>query len=80
VVQADDFMSREILGEDRYHRVNLELVEQTACDDWRQVETLIKLAISKDKKTEELMDQTKDWLVKNWGVEVPQISTAAAAR
>src|ERR1700752_146530 len=77
VVQADDFMSREILGEERYHRVNLELPNQTACDDWREVENLIKLAISKDDKTEKLMDETVKWLSYNWFDEVPQISTAA---
>jgi len=76
VVQADDFMSREILGEERYHRVNLELVDQTACDDWRQVENLIKLAISTDPRTEELMDQTVEWLSQNWFDEVPQIAVA----
>ena len=80
VVQADHFMSREILGEKNYHRVNLELQAQTASDDWRQVENLIKLAISTDPKTEELMNQTVEWLAKNWSDEVPKISTAAGAR
>jgi hypothetical protein len=77
VVQADDYMSREILREERYHRVNLELKDQTASDDWRQVENLIKLAISTDPKTEELMDKTVEWLSKNWFDEAPQISAAA---
>ena len=80
VVQADDFMSREILGEDHYHRVDLALTQQTACDDWRQVENLVKLAISTDEKTEKLMDETVKWLSKNWFDEAPQISTAAGRR
>jgi len=56
--------------------VNLELVDQTACDDWRQVENLIKLAISTDPRTEELMDQAVEWLSKNWFDEVPQVAAA----
>ncbi|HLO01329.1 MAG TPA: patatin-like phospholipase family protein [Pyrinomonadaceae bacterium] len=80
VVQADDFMSREILGEERYQRVNLELTNQTACDDWRQVETLVKLAISKDEATEKLMDESVKWLSSNWFDEAPQISTVTGRR
>ncbi len=60
--------------------MNLELKEQTACDDWRQVEALVKLAISKDEGTEKLMDATVKWLSDNWFDEVPQISTATGRR
>ncbi|PWT89932.1 MAG: hypothetical protein C5B55_10495 [Blastocatellia bacterium] len=74
VVQADDFMSREILGKERYHRVDLELTDETACDDWREVEALIKLAISTDDKTEGLMDAAVKWLGENWYDTPPEIS------
>ena len=80
VVQADDYMSREILGKDRYHRVDLELTEQTACDDWRQVENLIKLALTKDSKTEKLMDETVKWLKQNWYDEPREISMTPSTR
>jgi patatin-like phospholipase/acyl hydrolase len=79
VVQADDFMSREILREERYLRVNLKLSNQTACDDWRQVENLVNLANSDDKDTQQLIDVTVDWLRQNWFDQPGQVSAAGIA-
>ena len=80
VVEADSFMSRELLGEQNYHRLNLNLPTQTACDDWREVPNLVKLANSKDGDTEQRVEATIEWIGKNWFDELAQISTAAAAR
>jgi patatin-like phospholipase/acyl hydrolase len=77
VVEADNFMSREILGEENYHRLNLVLPTQTACDDWREVPNLVNLANSKDGVTEQMIDATLEWLSKNW-FDVPRTSAATA--
>lgn len=76
VVQADHFMSSEILGEKKYLRVNLELPNQTACDDWRQVDDLVTLANSKE--TKKIIDATVLWLGQNWFDEPRPVSAAAA--
>jgi len=80
VVEADSFMSRELLGDQNYHRLNLDLPTQTACDDWRAVPKLVKLANSKDGDTNQIIEATIEWLGNNWFDKVPQISTAAGAR
>jgi len=77
VVEADNFMSREILGEENYHRLNLVLPTQTACDDWRQVPNLVNLANSKDGRTEQMIEATLEWLGKNW-FDCPRTSAATA--
>lgn len=77
VVEADDFMSREILGKQNYHRLNLVLPTQTACDDWRQVPNLVNLANSTDGDTEFMIDATIDWLRQNWFAEVRPASAAS---
>jgi len=77
VVEADDFMSREILGKQNYHRLNLVLPTQTACDDWRQVPNLVNLANSTDGDTEFMIDATLDWLRQNWFAEVRPASAAS---
>jgi patatin-like phospholipase/acyl hydrolase len=77
VVEADNFMSREILGKENYHRLNLVLPTQTACDDWREVPNLVKLANSKDGDTEQMIEATLEWLSKNW-FDVPRIAAAAS--
>lgn len=85
VVQADDFMSREILGEKNYRRVNPVLPTQTACDDWRQVPNLVNLVDPPDPnkrndQVEQLLRATVVWLQRNWFDEAPQVSTAASNR
>lgn len=77
VVEADDFMSREILGKQNYHRLNLVLPTQTACDDWREVPNLVNLANSTDGDTEFMIDATLDWLRQNWFAEVRPASAAS---
>lgn len=80
VVEADNFMSREILGEKNYHRLNLVLPDQTACDDWRQVPNLVKLANSDDDETKQMINVTVEWLRANWFDEARPVSAAAGSR
>ena len=68
-------MSREILGDERYLRLNLTLPNQTACDDWRQVENLVKLANS--HHTDTIIDATVKWLQANWFDHPREVSVAA---
>ncbi len=83
VVEADHYMSREILGDGQYCRLNLALPAQTACDDWRAVPDLVNLANSKlldkvkNKETDEIIDSTVKWLEQNWRDEPQQVSAAA---
>jgi len=86
VVEADNYMSREILGEDRYCRLNLSLPTQTACDDWRAVPELVKLANSKtsdkekNKEIDQIIDSTVEWLENNWFDTPQEVSVAAGMR
>ena len=79
VVEADHFMSGEILGNDSYHRLNLELPEQTACDDWQEVPNLVKLANSQSGAAEEKIEAVSEWLKRNWFDETRQVSAAAGS-
>lgn len=79
VVQADDFMSREILRQDRYRRVNPVLKTQVACDDWRQVPNMEKLVESPDPETEKMLRATVVWLKGNWFDEADETSAPSAA-
>jgi patatin-like phospholipase/acyl hydrolase len=79
VVEADNFMSREILGQKNYHRLNLVLPTQTACDDWREVPNLVNLANSTDGDTEQRIEATIEWLRKNWFDEVHHASAASGS-
>jgi len=86
VVEADHFMSREILGEENYLRLNLKLPNQTACDDWRQVPNMVELAdkaferynqSSPEKSWKDgTIKSTLNWLEKNWFDEPVQASAA----
>ena len=80
VAEADDFMSREILGDDRYHRLNLDLPTQIASDDWREVPNLVNLANSTDGETNRMIKATIEWLKKHWVDEASQISAAAGVK
>ncbi len=59
VVNADHFMSKQLLG-DRYCRLNPPLVKQTSLDDWKAVPQLIQTANNFD------LGKTIDWVKNNW--------------
>jgi len=86
VVEADNYMSREILGDDCYCRLNLMLPTQTACDDWRAVPELVNLANSKcsdervNEETEKVISSTVNWLKRNWFDQPREVSIAAGMK
>jgi uncharacterized protein len=59
VVNADHFMSKQLLG-DRYCRLNPPLAKPTSLDDWKAVPQLIQTANNFD------LGKTIDWVKNNW--------------
>lgn len=60
VVNADHFMSKQLLRDDRYLRLNPPLAKQTSLDDWKAVPQLIQTANNFD------LGKTIDWVKNNW--------------
>jgi hypothetical protein len=60
VVNADHFMSKQLLRDDRYLRLNPQLAKQTSLDDWKAVPQLIQTANNFD------LGPTINWVKNNW--------------
>ncbi len=60
VVNADHFMSKQLLRDDRYCRLNPPLAKPTSLDDWKAIPQLIETAKSFD------LGPTIDWVKNNW--------------